>query len=300
MAANRAPGAVARRFKVLLGRLSPAKSELTRTTKHFATIRARLKRRHNVVRTVRIGSHAKGTAVAGRSDLDMLVVLSKDDLLWGGKLIQPGTLLNRVREDLASAFPQTRVGRAGMAVTISFGRGAYPLDVVPAVYAGRHVGSRPLYFIPAPDGSWIETSPEAHTAGFLAQDKRSGARLKRVVQLVKHWAGARVQPIPINSFHVELVLASRGVALTPGPYSRHVATAFQELARRAGAAIVDPLRIAHLVPCAATPAKRAMVADALRHAHTHARAAVAAESAGNTAEAIRQWRIVFNLHFPAR
>jgi hypothetical protein len=205
-----------------------------------------------------------------------------------------------MREDLASAFPNTRVGRDGMAVTVSFGGGAYSLDVVPAVYAGKHVGGRPLYSIPAPDGSWLETSPEAHTAGFLAQDRRSGARLKRVVQLVKHWAHARVHPIPINSFHVELVLAARGVALTPGPYSRHVAVAFHELARRAGAAIVDPLRISHLVPCAATSAKRKTVAAALRHACKHAQSAVAAESAGDTTEAIRQWRIVFNLDFPAR
>ena len=176
MNAPRSSAAIARRFQKLLASLAPNKTEVARTAKHFATVRKALKRRYEVVRAIRIGSHAKGTAIANFSDLDMLVVLRRPDLEWGRDPIQPTTLLDWIRSDLAVSFPRTKVRRDGMAVTLAFGGGAYAMDVVPALYVGHHDRGRPLYAIPTPDGGWRSTSPEAHTLDFQTRDRQGGRR----------------------------------------------------------------------------------------------------------------------------
>jgi len=72
---------------------------------------------------------------------------------------------------------------------------------------------------------------------------------------------------------------------------------FQVLARRNGAAIRDPV-LGGLIKAADSDAKRVRLAAALEYASLHAGHAFSAELIGDTQEAIRQWRIVFNDRFP--
>jgi hypothetical protein len=68
--------------------------------------------------------------------------------------------------------------------------------------------------------------------------------------------------------------------------------------RRDGAAFRDPSGVSGLVPAVGTEPQREVVVRALGYTAQHASAAYTAENDGDTAEAIRQWRIVFGEWFP--
>jgi len=185
-----------------------------------------------------------------------------------------------------------------MAVVVAFGQGQHSVDVVPAIYVGQHRSKVPLYDIPHPDNRWLRTSPEAHQRFFRDANERTGRRLQRIVQLLKHWLHSRAKPIALQSFHIEMVLAKVGSGAMPGSYSYHLMNAFRTLSMRKGAALQDPLGISGFIPAVKSDAKREAVAKALKYAADHAVAAFSAEEQGDTQEAIRQWQIVFNDHFP--
>lgn len=295
---TRTSTAVATRFDKLLEALQPSPRDVERSQKHVSTIRTRIQNRFEVSKTLWVGSHAKQTAIRSISDIDVFVVLRRDELKRGDGYVQPKTVLKWVRDELDDCFRQTWVGRDGMAVVVAFGQGQYSVDVVPAMYLGQHGSGMPLFEIPHPENRWLTTSPEAHQRFFRDANERAGRRLQRIVQLVKHWLHSRVNPIPLQAFHIEMVLAAAGSGSTPGSYSYHLANALRALAIRKGAALRDPLGISGSILAAKTDAKRELVTKALKHAAAHAVAAVHAENRGDTHEAIRQWQIVFNDAFP--
>jgi hypothetical protein len=251
-----------------------------------------------VSRIVPIGSHAKGTAVTRISDVDILAVLRRREARWGGGYVGSETFLRRVRDDLVGRYPATAIRRDAQAVVIGFGQGQYRVDVVPAIYHQAAPNGYPIYLIPDGAGDWQESSPEIHRAYFLSQDRRSSGKLRRVVQMLKFWARARGTPFQLGSFHLELVLAASRVAEGVMPYSRIVTLAFELLMRRDGAAFRDPSGVSGLVPAVGTEPQREVVVRALGYTAQHASAAYTAENDGDTAEAIRQWRIVFGEWFP--
>lgn len=81
-------------------------------------------------------------------------------------------------------------------------------------------------------------------------------------------------------------------------YTQCLVEAFQLLAERGGRALQDPVGISGLIPAANTDSKRSQLATAVRNAAFHAIRAWEAEAGRNTPEAVRQWDIVFNGHFP--
>jgi hypothetical protein len=296
--ATRTSTAVATRFDKLLVALQPSARDVERTQKHVSTIRTRIQSRFEVSKTLWVGSHAKQTAIRSISDVDLFVVLRRDELKRGDGYVQPKTLLKWLRDELDACFRQTWVGRDGMAVVVAFGQGQHSVDVVPAMYLGQHPSGMPLFDIPHPENRWLTTSPEAHQRFFRNANERTGRRLQRIVQLIKHWLHSRAKPIPLQSFHIEMVLAAAGLGLMQGSYSDHLANALRVLAIRNGAALRDPLGISGNIPAANTDVQREVVKKALKHAASHAIAATHAEQQGDTQEAIRQWQIVFNDAFP--
>ena len=62
----------------LAHRIQPQASELGSAKIHRSTVRMRLQRSFDVSGIVDIGSHARGTAIRRFSDLDMLVVLRRN------------------------------------------------------------------------------------------------------------------------------------------------------------------------------------------------------------------------------
>jgi hypothetical protein len=154
-----------------------------------------------------------------------------------------------------------------------------------------------VYGIPDGAGGWSETSPEAHDSYFASAVKKSGNKLNRVIQLLKWWKFAREQPIPIQSFHLDLLLASSDVCVGAKPYTHCLYEAFKLLADRQCRGLRDPIGIAGVVNAAGTEAQLEKVNNAVAYALNHSTAALAATAVNDFQEANRQWSLVFNNNF---
>lgn len=291
---------IARRFSHLIARVQPLPREVVRARAHFLQIRTRLSTSFIVSKIVPIGSHAKHTAVRSVSDVDVLAILRRREARWAGSYVNSDTFLRRVRDDLVARYPATAIRRDSQAVVIGFGQGKHTIDVVPGIYFGPASNGYPIYRIPDGSGGWLGTAPDIHAAYFQQRDRRAAGRLKHIVQMLKFWAQWRSTPLPLLSFHLEMLLASSIVAEQSLPYSRAVALSFALLNARGAAALRDPTGISGLIPAAHTEAKRRLLEGALGFASEHATAAVVAESQGDLVEAVRQWQIVFGDWFPRR
>ena len=287
-------------FQKLLATIKPLPSELLRARGHAATIKARLSSSFKLRKFIVVGSHSRGSAIRSYSDLDCFAVVSRDDARWGGTYISSYAVLERLRGELASRFPQTMVSRDQQAVVVRFEAGGYPVDVVPAFYWGTGPSNWPVYRIPNGAGFWMETGPEIHGKFIREADERSRGKLRRAVQFLKFWRECRSPRIPLSSFHLELLLADYGICEGAKPYSRCVTEAFQLLAERECRAYRDPMKISGNVPAVKSEAQREAALRSVIYSRDHARAAHYAESDSDHAEAQRQWNIVFNGNFPRR
>ena len=148
--------------------------------------------------------------------------------------------------------------------------------------------------IPDGSGSWLETSPEAHKRFFAAADERSGRKLRKLIQLLKWWKFSREQPIPIQSFHLDLLLANSGLCIGVKSYTHCLYEAFKLLADRECRGLHDPLGIAGTVYAAQTDSQWEIINNAVQYALVHSRDAVISEASKDFSEANRQWSIVFN------
>lgn len=144
----------------------------------------------------------------------------------------------------------------------------------------------------------MKTSPAAHSLYILNADKFSAGKLKAAAKLVKFWRVCRVPEVPLNPFHLELLLAHQAICAGVKTYGHCLFQLFTTLVQRNCAALQDPLGISGWVKAANSDAKRAAVQSAVAFGADHVRRALAAEQAGDTREAIRQWDLVFNGRFP--
>jgi hypothetical protein len=278
---------------MLAARIQPRPGELKSAQNHLYSVRRRLTMSFDVSKIVYIGSHKRSTAIRWYSDFDVMVVLRRNEAKWGGNLISSSSLLEKIRNDLQDRYTHTEVRRDKQAVVLGFAAGQQSLDVVPALFL-RLDKLRPVYMIPDGSGSWLETSPEAHTNFFATADKRSSGKLKKVIQLLKWWKFSREQPIPIQSFHLDLLLANSGLCIGVKSYTHCLYDAFKLLADRECRGLHDPLGISGTVYAAQTEPQREIIIDAVQYALAHSRDAVVAEASNDFSEANRQWSIVFN------
>jgi predicted nucleotidyltransferase len=280
----------------LMRRIQPLAVQLAKAKTHRAIARNRLSKSFEVVKVENIGSHARGTAIREFSDLDLLVVLKHNEAIWNENLVSSYSVLKRVIDSLRERFPNTEIGRDGLAVTIWFGSSQQSLDVVPAFFL-RLDQKRPVYLIPDGTGEWMETSPRVHDHFFKQADERSQGKLRKVSQLLKWWKFCRANAIPISSFHVDMLVASSEICVGVRPYAHCLFLAFKLLDDRGCRGLHDPCGVAGTIQAAATEAQQERLKISVAHALYHSQAALAAEAVGNKAEANRQWNIVFNGEF---
>lgn len=289
---------IAQRFRTLLVRIEPLPTEVAAAYKHADSVKARLAKSFALKKFVVIGSHARGTAIRGWSDVDFFAVISRDDVRWGDVYVRSSTTLDRVRQDLSNRFWRTETARDGQAIMLNFGSGS-AVDVVPAFF--WEMGSKhPIYQMPNGTGEWMPTNPEAHGVYLKRANFASGGKLRRTVQLLKFWRECRQPRIPLSSFHLEIVLASERLCTGAKTHAECLAAALTVLADRACRSVRDPLQIAGLIPSAKTPAQQEQVLRSVLFAQDHAVAALNAEEDGDYQEALRQWNIMYNGYFPQR
>ncbi|HRF81109.1 MAG TPA: hypothetical protein PL070_13610, partial [Flavobacteriales bacterium] len=155
----------------------------------------------------------------------------------------------------------------------------------------------PLFMIPDGYGQWKETSPSRHNAYITEADKRSGGKLKYTSQLLKHWRYSRVTPVPVSSFHIELLMAHGGHCIGMKGYAECVRDVFRDLTARGCRGLQDPVGISGVIACSRTEAQRHAALVSATYSRDHATSACIAQLYG-IPEAVRQWKLVFNQGFP--
>ncbi len=289
-------------FKYLVGQLEFTPAEVDAINTHVRTVSSRLAASFGPSKQKVIGSAARGSTVRQSSDADLMVVLRLESVRVGDRVRRSDSVLAAIRDDLRQRFRATEIGRDGQAIVVDFGDG-HSVDVVPALYADwvRTGGvSRPLLRIPDGAGDWMDTSPEAHNQLIEQAGARSGGKLRNVARLLKFWRATRATSIPLNSFHVELLLADTGICDGVKTYGYCLALAVQELSQRECRGLQDPLGISGVVKACNTEPKREQTVRALAETLRHAAQALEAERQGDMDEAFRRWSLVFNGQFPSR
>ena len=289
----RAAEAVSRRFSALLAKIAPSDSALDTARRRVSDIAACIGSRFEIARPLPVGSFNKGSAIKWYSDADFFVALSRDEVRRGPRYKSSSTVLNNIGGVLRARYRSTDIARDGVAITVRFERGDAPIDVVPAVYL-RHDSAlkSPICLMPDGRDGWMETAPDAQRARLAEANRASGAKLIRVMQLVKWWAKCRDVPVPIVSYHIEALLISEGLVAGVGRYSQLLCDVFARLRRRNGAAIRDPLGVSGNIALANTGVKVASAVRSLAVAADRSSAAVHAEENGDLAEAIKYWQMV--------
>ncbi len=282
-------------FAKLLHRIQPSESELARAKARIGAIRRRLERKFKVSGARLMGSHGRETAVLGFSDVDLLVMLSRDEARWGKGELSSTTLLNNVRAELDQRYVQTKVGRNGQAIVVHFERGNATLDVVPAVF--RRFNGAPIYGIPDGSGGWLDTSPLAHNQYFRSSNDASNGRLARLARVIKWWKHSRTPHVPISSFYVDMSLAEASICKQARTYSEYVATALSYLSDNSVKPLADPTGLVGEISASNSDAQSNRCIEVAKISAANARLAVIREGQGGLADATTLWERVFNGRF---
>ena len=286
-------------FKTLLSRIEPTDRDIEVYESHRQSITRRLETVFSTNKVELIGSYARGSSIRATSDIDLLLILKREEVRWGEGYKTSSTVLDQVRAELLNRYPATPVGRDVHAITVGFADNQHPVDVVPGFYL-KHGGAMnyPIYAIPNGQGGWMATSPQSHNKFINDSDNQSGGKLKRVARLIKFWRRCRTPSIPLNSFHVELFLAQERICVGPMSYALCMNNALAKLANRQCQPLDDPMDISGKVPAAYTEDKRRRAQEAIYASAKRAYNALQAEGSGNVGEALRLWDLVFNGNFP--
>jgi len=284
-------------FQKLLARVASTPVEETRARNRADAIKARLAQSFLLKKLFVAGSFSRGTFIHNSSDVDLFAVISRDEARHGDSYVSSKTVLDNLRTELQARYPSCTVYKDVHAIVVAYSDGCM-VDVVPAIFGGWSNQNTPIYWMPNGEGWWMNSSPPAHNTYIKKADERSGGKLKRTAKLIKYWRECRDPKIPISSFHIEMLLAAHKICDGPKGYAQCIVEAFQILADRQCRDFQDPLGLAGHIGATRSASERERALRSVVYSREHSKAAMDAEYYGNTAEAKRQWDIVFNQEFP--
>lgn len=176
-----------------------------------------------------IGSWAHGTAIAGYSDWDYLVLANIDDAHDSADdALQ--TLLGNTRHCVDKNV-EVELDHPAVRITDPFNGGF--LDLVPAKLID---GSD--YLIPNPFGeAWVRTNPSGHTA-YVSKATRANAAIRYLIMLVKLWKYSN--STPLSSLYLELVVCENASRVGHDDLLQGLIRVFQILAHSKLNEILDP------------------------------------------------------------
>lgn len=297
---------VSSRFSKLLEKIEPNSRDRAIYALHEQTVTARLQAVFKTSSIRRMGSYARETSIRTTSDIDLMLILKREEIRWGNGWKSSFTILDNLRDELKARYRQTEVVRDEQAIVARFRGNRFPIDVVPAFYWEHesviwHNGETskyPVYMIPDATGGWMPSSPDAHNKYLNEANRRSGGKLKRIARLIKFWRSCRSPAIPLNSFYVEMWLAVNETCVGVKSYAQCLRDTLVSIADSNCLGVEDPLGISGEIPAANTKFKKQRLLNAVYASANHANKAILAESGKNLREAISQWELVFNHHFP--
>jgi hypothetical protein len=207
-----------------------------------------------------------------------------------------GVLLAEVADGLASHFPGARIEGHGVAVSEA-GEDLTQIRVVPARLVGQTDAGYCVYEVADGVGGWMRSSPDAHNAYVTALDRELDGKLKPLIRLSKAWKYFR--NVGVSSFYLELRCAIYAASEEMIVYSVDLGSVFDLLWADQLADMFDQEGVSGRVSARVSRSDRKRVLSELRSARYHANRAQEEASAGDMAEAFRNWNRLFNGRFPA-
>ena len=131
----------------LIKKIQPTSSELKKARSYSLSCRKRLNKSFDLKKFKGIGSHTRDAAIRHYSDLDFLVVLSRNEVKWAGKIINSNTFLSKVSQDLNDRYINTTIRKDGQAVVAKFSSGQNSMDIVPAFLKAGTISIEFLLFL---------------------------------------------------------------------------------------------------------------------------------------------------------
>jgi hypothetical protein len=284
-------------FETFLGWLVPLNSEHNTAASHKSSVKSCLEKNFGCYNFFETGSFGHGTGVRHYSDTDYFAVCKTTNLKRDSTIT-----LRDVKTALQSTFWSTSgIEVKTPAVRIPFGKfKSENLEVTPCDYQGlieTPLGKKATYDIPAYDGSWMRSSPDAHNAYVKKQDERLSGKLKPLIQLVKAWKF--YNNAPIRSFYLELRVTKYAEGESTIIYDIDLKRIMSLLAANQLASIRDPMGISGLIEASSTDAKKK---DALSKLSTGlSRAEKEVDQRDNDLDkCFYWWDMFFDGRFPAR
>ncbi|MFC3070500.1 CBASS oligonucleotide cyclase [Phenylobacterium soli] len=286
-------------FQTFKTRLEITQTEQDDASRRQKDVRATVQANFDVERDFLTGSYGRRTKTKPLKDIDIFVVLGKDEKWRRDK--HPKGVLDDLEKCLVDAYGEDQVERDRRCVTVYFQKKnqtqhedgkVLSLDVVPAF------GMKDGYDIPDDTlGTWIKTDPEIHAEEATAKNKALAGGWVPLVKMLKSWNRSNGKSIT-PSYLIEVM----ALELVDGPFSN-----FPDEARRFFAAAQatvgddwpDPAGLGPLVSDEMTAARCATARQKLREAEVAATRAFRAEQQGYEGEAVRIWKEIFGDFFPA-
>src|SRR5689334_6279359 len=97
------------RLQALREAIQPTAIENQSYEGHARTVARRMVAAFPESKLALMGSHSRGTANSGFSDLDLMLKLPREEAYWGNNLVNSDTVLNRVREQLTDRYTATNI-----------------------------------------------------------------------------------------------------------------------------------------------------------------------------------------------
>lgn len=171
--------------------------------------------------------------------------------------------------------------------------------VIPFYTAGPYADIAPVvpatgggYFLPAGDGTWIRTNPEADAKWLSDRRTLLGSNLTPMIKLAKAWN--REHSSWFKSFHLEVMVG--GAFKTLGSNYRKALKVRFEYPNISCTGPASGLPLDDYMPVFSN--RRTSAVSILTSSKDRAIKPIAAEEAGDHEEAIRLWRIVLGSGFP--
>jgi hypothetical protein len=238
-----------------------------------------------------IGSAGRKTLIRPVEDIDIFCVFDGTKV-WSSYQNNSQQLLYRVREALDGYSVRT-IGSRGQAVRLFYSDG-FNVDITPAFQAVDWLNQPDGYIIPRGDGQWQKTNPYVHGDFMARRNEELGYNLKPLVRLLKRWND--VHSKRLRSFHLELIAQATFGSL--GSNMRAATKSFFEWAP-SYPHVSDPAGYSGDMAASLTNTQVQNILGGFSYGLDHAQRALDAEAEGRTAEALRQWGIVFGPGFPS-
>lgn len=283
---------IASAFVELLSRQVPTSAERDAAATHRRSVEGALEPL-DIFTLWETGSFNHGTAVRGHCDVDVLVSLK------GATPASADTALARVRSALVRSFPYTDIRVSRPAVVVNFASGAERWEVIPAYYQ-RSVGDAGVYLIPAPGGTWMETSPKSHLKYVNDQNAYPAGGAKSLARLMKAYKYANSTGFKVSSFYLEMRAAKYMAGETSFLAWADFLRLGDVLVSAGLAAMNDPTDVTGRFRATSTEDYRASALSCLRSDLKRTREAIDLETRGHIDEAFSKMDYVFLNKFPSQ